>query len=211
MDGLVGHDLANDVTEDRMAGDPQDRHRSGLPGTAMALLTREAGRVPLLAVSVGLRAWEQSRPVRRLAVRRGSEVLQIVAHTPLGRFLPQPLHDDDADAEAEQIATAARRAGTEAAERASRRAAEPPPPPTPATSAPPTLVAPPVAAPATPKAEKELPIQDFDNISIGSLRARLRNLTVDDLETLRAWEQAHANRPQVVTLLNNRIAKVSAS
>ena len=184
-----------------MSGDQQGGQRSGLAAGAIALLTREAGRVPLRAVTIGLRAWEQSRPVRELALRRGNEVLQIVAHTPLGRFLPQPVHDDDADAEAERIAAAARQAAATAAARATTRPAPPKPPP--------TITPPPDVD--VPKAEKDLPLPDFDNISIGSLRARLRNLTVEDLETLLAWEQEHANRVQVVTLLSNRIHKVSAA
>jgi hypothetical protein len=189
-----------------MSGDQQSGQRNGLAASAIALLTREAGRVPLRAVTIGLRAWEQSRPVRDLALRRGSEVLQIVAHTPLGRFLPQPVHDDDADAEAGRIAAAARQAATQAADRAAKRPSPPPPPP-------PKLPEP-AELPAdveVPKVEKDLPLPDFDNISIGSLRARLRNLTVEDLETLLAWEQEHANRLQVVTLLSNRIHKVSAA
>ena len=194
-----------------MSGDPQGEHHNGLAASAFALLTREAGRVPLRAVTIGLRAWEQSKPVRDLALRRGNEVLQIVAHTPLGRFLPQPVHDDDADAEAERIAAAARQT---AAERAAQKTAQaapkaaPDPKPQLAPPAPESLLPDPDELP---KAEKELPIPDFDNISIGSLRARLRNLTVEDLGTLVAWEQEHANRIQVVALLNNRIAKVSAS
>ena len=183
-----------------MPSDQQGEHSSGLAASAIALLTREAGRVPLRAVTIGLRAWEQSRPVRELALRRGNEVLQIVAHTPLGRFLPQPVHDDDADAEAERIAADARLAAATAAARATTRPSPPKPPP-------PVIPSPDVEVP---KAEKDLPIPDFDNISIGSLRARLRNLTVEDLETLLAWEQEHANRVQAVTLLSNRINKVSA-
>lgn len=184
-----------------MAGDQQSGQSSGLAASAIALLAREAGRVPLRAITIGLRAWEQSRPVRELALRRGNEVLQIVAHTPLGRFLPQPVHDDDADAEAERIATDARQAAAVAAARATTRPS-PPKPPAPVT---------PPADVDLPRAEKDLPLPDFDNISIGSLRARLRNLTVEDLETLLAWEQEHAKRVQVVTLLSNRIHKVSAA
>jgi hypothetical protein len=185
-----------------MSGDQQGEHRDGLAASAIALLTREAGRVPLRAVTIGLRAWEQSRPVRELALRRGGEVLQIVAHTPLGRFLPQPVHDDDADAEAGRIAAAARQASATVSARATSRSPAPKPPPPPAT---------PSADVTVPKAEKDLPLPDFDNISIGSLRARLRSLSVEDLETLLAWEQEHANRVQVVTLLGNRIHKVSAA
>ena len=184
-----------------MSGDQQGEHRGGLAASAIALLTREAGRVPVRAVTIGLRAWQQSRPVRELALRRGNEVLQIVAHTPLGRFLPQPVHEDDADAEGQRIAADARQASALAAERATTRSARPKPP----------IPAAPRPGVSVPTAEKDLPLPDFDNISIGSLRARLRNLTIEDLETLLAWEQEHANRIQVVTLLSNRIHKVSAA
>src|SRR3954470_1987347 len=62
-----------------------------------------------------------------------------------------------------------------------------------------------------PETRDELPIPDFDNISIGSLRARLRPLNVEQLVTLREWEQAHANRLNVITTLDNRIAKLGAA
>lgn len=204
-----------------MSGDSQGSHRSGLPGSAIALLTREAGRMPLLAVTLGLRAWEQSRPVRDLAIRRGSEVLQIVAHTPLGRFLPQPVHDDDADAEAVWIAADARVAAAATAA-ATTVQAKPPAKPAKPPAAAAEVGAPGVATALVekvtgqlkieePSSSHDLPIADFDNVSIGSLRARLRSLSVEDLVTLREWEKAHAHRLPVVTLLDNRIAKVSAT
>lgn len=174
--------------------------------------------MPLVAVAIGLKVWEQSRPVRQLALRRGNEVLQIAAHTPLGRFLPQPAIEDGADAEAERIAADARAAAAVAAARKTVKAAAPAGPPAAARE---------VGAPGAvadvvekvtdqltidePSSAKDLPIADFDNVSIGSLRARLRSLSVEDLVTLREWEKAHANRLPVVTLLDNRIAKVSAS
>lgn len=61
-----------------------------------------------------------------------------------------------------------------------------------------------------PESRDDLPIPDFDNISLGSLRSRLRNLSVEQLVILREWEQAHAHRLPVLTALDNRIAKVSA-
>jgi hypothetical protein len=182
--------------------------RGGLAGSALALLSREAGRMPLVAVTLGLKAWEQSRPVRDLAMRRGNELLQIAAHTPLGRFIPQPVIDDGADVEAERIAADARVAAatktvTETVEANARPAA----PPAAAVAA----GAPGVVNVEQPQSTQDLPITDFDNVSIGSLRARLRSLSVEDLVTLREWEKAHAHRLPVLTLLDNRIAKVSAS
>jgi hypothetical protein len=54
----------------------------------------------------------------------------------------------------------------------------------------------------------DLPLDDYDHLTVAALRARLRNLTVDELLQLRAYEQAHADRLQVVTMLENRIAKL---
>jgi len=61
-----------------------------------------------------------------------------------------------------------------------------------------------------PESREDLPIPDFDNVSLGSLRGRLRSLSLEQLLVLREWEQAHAHRLPVITLLDNRIAKVSA-
>jgi hypothetical protein len=57
-------------------------------------------------------------------------------------------------------------------------------------------------------APHELPIDDYDHLTLGALRARLPRLTVDELLDLRAYEQAHANRLPIVTMLENRIAKL---
>ena len=54
-------------------------------------LPREARRLPVLAVSLGLEAWERTRGPREFALRRVDEILQIAAHTPLGRLLPQQM------------------------------------------------------------------------------------------------------------------------
>jgi hypothetical protein len=54
----------------------------------------------------------------------------------------------------------------------------------------------------------ELPLSDFDQLSIGSLRSRLPRLDRDQLVQLLAYERAHADRLQVVTMIENRIAKV---
>jgi hypothetical protein len=54
----------------------------------------------------------------------------------------------------------------------------------------------------------DLPLADFDHMTLGSLRGRLRTLSVDDLVVLRAYEEEHARRLQVLTMLENRIARV---
>jgi hypothetical protein len=50
----------------------------------------------------------------------------------------------------------------------------------------------------------------YVELSIAQLRARLRNLDVDQLEELLAYEQAHESRPEFVGMLNRRIATVKA-
>src|SRR4051794_7182766 len=82
----------------------------GLTDHAVRLVTREATRLPLFALSVGLQAWERSRGLREMVLRHGGEALQIVAHTPIGRFLPQQVLDDGAEDEAVLIASQARQA-----------------------------------------------------------------------------------------------------
>lgn len=55
----------------------------------------------------------------------------------------------------------------------------------------------------------DLPLPDYDHMTLGSLRGRLRSLTVEQLVQVRDYEKAHADRLPVVTLLDNRIAKLA--
>src|SRR3954449_7728412 len=82
----------------------------GLTDHALRLVTREASRLPLFALSIGLQVWERTRGLRDLVPPHTGEALEIAAHTPIGRFLPQQVLDDGADDEAERIATEARQA-----------------------------------------------------------------------------------------------------
>jgi hypothetical protein len=56
----------------------------------------------------------------------------------------------------------------------------------------------------------ELPLPDYDGMTLGALRGRLRSLDVDQLVALRAYEKSKADRLPVVTMLDNRIAKLAA-
>jgi hypothetical protein len=56
----------------------------------------------------------------------------------------------------------------------------------------------------------ELPLPDFDHQTVPQLRGRLRSLDLAELVQLRDYEQAHAARLPVLTLLDNRIAKLLA-
>ena len=56
----------------------------------------------------------------------------------------------------------------------------------------------------------ELPLPDYDHMTLGSLRGRMRSLDLPQLVTLRDYEKAHANRLPIVTMLDNRIAKLAS-
>ena len=54
------------------------------------------------------------------------------------------------------------------------------------------------------------PLPNYDELSIASLRARLRNLDLTQLRQLASYEKAHAARPDVMTMFERRIAKLEA-
>ncbi len=55
-----------------------------------------------------------------------------------------------------------------------------------------------------------LPLPNYDELSIASLRARLRNLDVAQLRQLTDYEQAHEARADVIAMFERRIAKLEA-
>jgi hypothetical protein len=55
-------------------------------------------------------------------------------------------------------------------------------------------------------AERDLPLPDYDHLPVGSLTSRIRALGADDLTTLLNYERAHANRMQVVTVMESRLS-----
>jgi hypothetical protein len=73
------------------------------------------------------------------------------------------------------------------------------PAPAPASTAEPTRT-----APAT-----ELPVPNYDDLSIASLRARLRNLSADQLSQLIEYEKGHAGRADVIAMFERRAAKLA--
>ena len=54
-----------------------------------------------------------------------------------------------------------------------------------------------------------LPLPNYDELTIASLRARLRNLTAEQLTVLIEYEKAHANRDDVITMFERRITKLA--
>ena len=58
-------------------------------------------------------------------------------------------------------------------------------------------------------AHSQLPLPDYDHMTLGSLRGRLRSLTVSELVQVRDYEKDHGHRLPVITLLDHRIAKLA--
>jgi hypothetical protein len=57
-------------------------------------------------------------------------------------------------------------------------------------------------------AASDLPVPGYDELSVASLRARMRSLDVAQLRALVDYESAHAARPAVLAMFERRIAKV---
>jgi hypothetical protein len=74
----------------------------------------------------------------------------------------------------------------------------------------PVKAAEPEAVVAEVKAAGELPLASYDELTVASLRARLRNLSNDDLVQLKEYEQAHQNRPEVIKMFQNRLIKMTS-
>ena len=54
------------------------------------------------------------------------------------------------------------------------------------------------------------PLPNYGELSVASLRARLRNLDLTQLRQLAAYEKAHAARAEVMTMFERRIVKLEA-
>ncbi len=67
------------------------------------------------------------------------------------------------------------------------------------------------ATPGATLTHDQLPLEDYDHLTLGSLRARLARLDAVALVQLRDYERAHAHRLPVLTMLENRLAKIGAA
>jgi hypothetical protein len=65
------------------------------------------------------------------------------------------------------------------------------------------------AAPVT-DAEPGVPLPNYDELSVASLRARLRNLDAAQVKQLAEYERAHAARADVIAMFERRMAKLEA-
>jgi hypothetical protein len=72
--------------------------------------------------------------------------------------------------------------------------------------------APEAVAPAAtmPETEAELPLANYDELTVNSLRARMTKLNPDQLTVLIAYEKAHQGRDEVVGMLERRIIRINS-
>ena len=83
--------------------------------------------------------------------------------------------------------------------------------PEPVAAAPePVVAAEPEPVVAAEPAAAAAPLPNYDELSVASLRARLRNLDVAQVRELAEYERAHAARADVLTMFERRIAKLEA-
>jgi hypothetical protein len=54
----------------------------------------------------------------------------------------------------------------------------------------------------------QLPLPDYDHLPVEGLTSRIRTLDAQGLQTVLEYEKAHANRLQVVTVMENRLASL---
>ena len=68
----------------------------------------------------------------------------------------------------------------------------------------------PAAGPAVPAAPAagDLPLPHYDELSVPSLRARMRSLNPAQLRALIDYERAHEGRDAVLAMYERRIAKI---
>jgi hypothetical protein len=74
---------------------------------------------------------------------------------------------------------------------------------------PPAETAPDGPTTAEPPAGAAPPIPNYDQLTVPSLRARLRGLDADGVQVLLDYEKAHEGRPAVITMFERRLIKLS--
>jgi hypothetical protein len=53
--------------------------------------------------------------------------------------------------------------------------------------------------------DQDLPLPDYDHLQGGALASRIRTLDASGVQTLLDYERSHANRVQVVTMMEHRL------
>jgi hypothetical protein len=112
--------------------------------------------------------------------------------------VPEPAHEAEQTATAEPADQAEQTATAEPADEAGLPGSEPVAVPEPRSGA------------ETGPDEAALPVPNYDDLTVASLRARLRNLDSAQVRTLLDYEKANAGRAAVLTMYERRIAKLES-
>jgi hypothetical protein len=65
------------------------------------------------------------------------------------------------------------------------------------------------AAPPAKPAPAAPPLPGYDDLSLPSLRARMRTLDATGIKAMLDYEKAHARRDEVISMLERRLAKIT--
>lgn len=165
------------------------------PAQALRAVFSGIGQVLLVADRMKSRAAEPTRAQPATAERLGQNASAAPKDETRWRSLDETgnvrlLSEDDAP----EPATAGPAATAEPAAR--EPTAEPGPGATAETAAGPELAA--------------LPVPNYDDLTVASLRARLRNLDSAQVRVLLDYEKANASRAAVLTMFERRVAKLES-
>lgn len=69
----------------------------------------------------------------------------------------------------------------------------------------------PIPEPTPSPEPADLPVPSYDDLSLPSLRSRLRNLDIAQLRVLVDYEKSHARREDIITMFERRIVKLGAA
>ena len=214
---LVADRIKNRVTEPPRAepGVPPRTSSGPGPGAPAKSETRwrsldETGNVRLLseedAPAPVAEAAGEPRPSEDVATTEKVEVAEDIAPAEVAE--EAEVAEDIAPAEvAEEIEVAEVAEEIEEAEVAEAEVSAGETPPA-AEEAPATAEKAPAPAPASDLAA--LPVPNYDELTVASLRARLRNLDSSQVRALLDHEKANAGRPAVLTMFERRIAKLDS-
>jgi len=175
------------------------------PAHALRAVFAGVGQVLLITERVRQRAIEQVHPHVASAPAQASA--PDAAPAPPARSAAATASAATASAATASAATALRAAAPEAAAfRAAPEAAAP------KAAAPEAAAEAPEPDAAVPEAAAAgLPVPNYDELSIASLRARLRALDAIQVRDLLDYERAHASRANVITMFERRIAKLEGT
>jgi hypothetical protein len=191
---------------------------------AVGLAVEAAGqlrRLPTLLVELPPAVVHQVDSARQVALERYAELARHGRDVLAGRHLVTPAADHTVPVADRDVLVAEHDAPDSvgapgAADRPVAEPATPPPAPVPPLGRTepveiPVDVLEDVAqlTPGDELAHEDLPLADFDHQTVPHLRGRLRTLALPELIQLRDYEQAHGRRLPVLTLLDNRIAKLA--